>query len=324
VLFAPVFILGVHKSGTSLLRSLLDDTPELAVLPREPHFFERAGLGVSYPLRPSPASDLSETAFLRRVTNALRREMTDGNPYSDAPDFTGYDADVFLADGWRDGPDTLASRYERYAEALWWTITSHPLGGRRVVDKSTEYLEFAPLLATFFADASFIHVVRNPYAVLVSYRSYKMKYAGAYPDLRVIGRALAYGAYWQFRNTATMQSYSVVRYEDLACRPADSMRQVADSIRSPFHEGMLNPTLLGDRWGGNSTTDSSFAGVSDTRLEAWRTEITPAEVRAVNAALPGALLERLGYEQLPTPSRRATLRRHSKEASGDYLRNRLL
>jgi hypothetical protein len=324
VLVAPVFILGVHKSGTSLLRSLLDDTPELAVLPREPHFFERAGLGVSYPLRPSPPSDLSESAFLDRITTALRREMTDGNPYSDAPGFQGYDVDAFLTDGWRDGPDTLASRYERYVEALWWTITSHPLGDLRVVDKSTEYLEFAHLLDALFSDASFIHVVRNPYAALVSYRSYRVKYAGTYPDLQVVGRALAYGAYWQFRNMETIPSYRIVRYEDLASRPDESMRDVADFIRSPFHQGMLNPTLLGNRWEGNSTTDSSFAGVSDTRLETWRTEITPAEVRAVNVALPGALLEKLGYEQLPTPSRRATLRRHSKEASGDYLRNRLL
>jgi hypothetical protein len=324
VLSAPVFVLGIHKSGTSLLRSLLDGTPELAVLPREPHFFERAGLGVSYPLRPSPPSDLGEEAFLDRVTTALRRELTDGNPYSDSPDFSGYDADVFLSAGWRDGPDTLAGRYERYAEALWWTITHRPLGDQRVVDKSTEYLEFAHLLATLFPDASFVQVVRNPYAVLVSYRSYRLKHTGSYPDLRVVGQALAYSAYWQFRNVATIPAYQLVRYEDLVSRPTESMHQTADALGLPFSACMTTPTLLGRHWEGNSTADGRFTGVSTSRLDSWRTAITDAEIRAVNKALPESLFALLGYEHVPTPARRMTIRRHPRERPVDYVRNRFL
>ncbi|MGI8607235.1 MAG: sulfotransferase, partial [Gaiellaceae bacterium] len=47
----PVFILGAHKSGTSLLRSLLDATPGFFVLPKEPHFFAYSGRWIDYPLR---------------------------------------------------------------------------------------------------------------------------------------------------------------------------------------------------------------------------------------------------------------------------------
>jgi hypothetical protein len=314
----------VHKSGTSLLRALLDGTPGLAVFPREPHFFERSGLGVSYPLRPSLPSDLGELAFLDRVTTALRKEKHDRNPYSDAPGFEGYDAERFLCEGWRAGRDTLVDRYERYAEALWWAVTKTPLGSLRPVDKSTEYLEFVPLLSSLFPDASFLHVVRNPYATLVSYRSYRLKNGGAYPNLRVVGQALAYGAYWQFRNLATIPGYRLVRYEELVCQPGETMREASGAIGLSFNACMTRPSLLGRHWDGNSTTGIRFAGVSTSRLEAWRTSITPTEIRAVNEALPESLFARLGYEQLSTPPRRATLRRHPCERSGDYIRNRLL
>lgn len=39
----PVFVLGSRKSGTSLLRSLLDGAEGLFVVPCETHFFQRTG-----------------------------------------------------------------------------------------------------------------------------------------------------------------------------------------------------------------------------------------------------------------------------------------
>ncbi len=161
LLDAPIFILGIHKSGTSLIRSLLDGTAGLAVLPREPHFFERVGLGVYYPLRPSPATEITELAFRERVRKALQVELDDRNPYSDASGFRGYDPDEFCARGWREGPLTLSSLYARYIDGLWWSVMRERLGALRVVDKSTEYLEFAGILATLFPDASFVQVLQK-------------------------------------------------------------------------------------------------------------------------------------------------------------------
>jgi hypothetical protein len=40
-----IFILGAHKSGSSLLRSLLDGHPQLFAIPLETHLFQTAGFG---------------------------------------------------------------------------------------------------------------------------------------------------------------------------------------------------------------------------------------------------------------------------------------
>ena len=44
----PIFIFGPHKSGTSLLRSLLDGHPDLFSIPIESHVFSGMGMGIRY------------------------------------------------------------------------------------------------------------------------------------------------------------------------------------------------------------------------------------------------------------------------------------
>jgi hypothetical protein len=44
----------------------------------------------------------------------------------------------------------------------------------------------------------------------------------------------------------------------------------------------------------------------------------------VNKALPESLFALLGYEHVPTPARRMTIRRHPRERPVDYVRNRFL
>jgi hypothetical protein len=320
----PIFILGIHKSGTSLLRSLLDSSPGLAVLPREAHFFERLGFGVSYPLRPAALGPETEESFLVRVREALSEEAVDTNAFSDSPDFRGYDPDRFLERWKRTGEwdQSLAPLYMRYADALWWSVTGQPLDGLRAVDKSIEYLEFGELLNRMFPGASLILVMRNPYATLVAYRRYRASHAGQYPDIRLIGRALAHGYYWVRRLQRTMPRAVVVRYEDLVQDTERTMRRLAESIGVPYTDSMLSPTELGASWGGHSSTGTKFTGVSTARAEAWRNEVAAAEVYLVNRSLPQQFWAEFGYEMMQI-SRRGALARSRGEGLRDYLRNRV-
>ncbi len=320
----PIFVLGVHKSGTSLLRSLLDGSPGLAVLPREAHFFERLGFGIAYPLRPALLGDDSEQGFLARVQDALHEEAVDPNAFSDSPGFRGYDPERFL-DRWKqvggrwDQP--LAARYRRYADALWWSATGQPLEGLRVVDKSIEYLEFGELLNTMFPGAPLILIMRNPYATLVAYRRYRASHTGQYPDVRLIGRALAHGYYWTARLQRTTPCALLVRYEDVVQETEGTMRRLADSIGVPYTDSLLSPTALGASWAGNSSTGAKFSGVSTARLDAWRSEVAPAEIYLVNRSLPEPFWSDFGYEKLQMSRRRALVRSRG-ESLRDYVRAR--
>jgi hypothetical protein len=310
----PVIILGIHKSGTSLVRSLLDGAPGLAVLPRETHFFERLGFGVAYPLRPAAPAPSTEADFLRRVSSALEEEPSDTNQFSDSAGFPGYDLRRFL-DSWPNGVGSTGDLYRRYIETLWLSASGTDVGSRRIVDKCVTYLEYGELLMNLFPGANLVQVVRNPYATLVAYRRYRVQFDGVYPDLRRIGQALAYSYYWMSRLRRVVSSFTVIRYEELVSEPARVMQAVAGSIDVPYVESMLHPTLLAAPWSGNSTSGAAFAGISQERLEAWRREIAPAEAYSVNRALPETFWDEMGYEPLQVTRRRAL-----RPTRGEHLR----
>jgi protein-tyrosine sulfotransferase len=284
MLTRPVFIVGAHKSGTSLLRSLLDSTPGLFVFPKEPHYFSYTGWPVSYPLRRQGPVD-NPRDHLRR---ALEADNRDTNPYSDLPGFRGWDLERFWTtlDGDLD--------YAGYVRALRAALGSD--GDERLVDKSTDNIEFAPTLANWFPDATFIHVIRNPYANLVSLRKYRMKKTGRYPVMYDLAAGLRFSIDAVPRNTRLVQRYLVIRYEDLAEHTERAMRRVAEHIGVDFDETMLRPTVLGEPWAGNSTSDRKFADVSLDPLREWKFSIKPYERSLARVAL-GPYFTLFSYEQ---------------------------
>ena len=83
-LTAPIFILGSHKSGSSLLRSLLDGHPRLFVFPKEIHFFQYAGYWVDYRLRAAKPAQLSREQLIERLYEIVSGYNRSRDPYADS------------------------------------------------------------------------------------------------------------------------------------------------------------------------------------------------------------------------------------------------
>ena len=73
-----------------------------------------------------------------------------------------------------------------------------------------------------------------------------------------------------------------MKYEDLISNPEKIMRGLAQFIGIEYGENLLQPTLLGTHWPGNSTSGVSFSGISSLNLEKWKKEISNYEVSMVN------------------------------------------
>jgi hypothetical protein len=318
---APIFLLGSHKSGASLLRSLLDGHPELFCIPLETHFFQHSGHWVDYPLRRSWPRAMDRNAARAALVAAVRE-------YQEKPDRTG-DAvlagriDLALlraaleAGSWGKPPE----RFATVADALHHALSGAALPeGLRVVEKSVEHAEFAPHLRRMFPDARFVHVVRSPYASLVATRRAKAR--RGHPYLGRIARSLRSSFLHLDRNTALLDGYLVLRYEDLVRAPAEAMARVAEFLGIEFCDSLLAPTLLGKPWRGNSTGGHAFRGVSTRPVDAWRREIRPHEIWLVNQLL-GPAPQRWGYPRLEV-GRTAALLPARGETPLVWLRNRAL
>jgi hypothetical protein len=315
--------MGCHKSGTSLLRSLLDGHPELAVLPTEAHFFGMGGYWMDYgmPSRRAPRT-ISAPADVKSVCLAhARGQNEERDPHGNNYGFAGYDLDRFSEHFWPQQLRSPGQVMAQYLNALWDACSDEPGGsGRRIVEKSVEQAEFAPILKTWYPDAKFVHIVRNPYATFSGIRRWKQK--KWYPYLRPIVQALNNSYYYLIQNPMHLgESYLTLRYEDLVADPGKAMRRVASFLGITVTDGLTTPTLQGRPWASNSTTTVGVSRVERSPSEAWRRDINPLEIELVNRISP-VTRHAFGYQTLSPP--RTPLWPVPKERPRTYLRNRAL
>ena len=320
----PVFILGSHKSGTSLLRSLLDGVNEFFVIPIETHFFQYSGHWVDYSFRSALPGKPTFDDMVNNITQHIKLSNGTESQTSDST-LTGlWNIDRFIKYINAEGPvnyDQIGFRgfFDSYIEAIHVSLYGKPPSCDRFVEKSVENAEFTVNLKSLYPDAKFIHVIRNPYANLTAIR----KYIGykRYPFLGNALQAMKHSYYYLYKNSLLISDYMIVRYEDLVSKPLEIMESIARFIEIDFSETLLRPTVMGKAWRGNSTTGQRFNGISNVPLAAWKKEIYPLEIFLVNNFF-GHVIRDYQYDKLEPRS--SIYLPAQKERLKTYLKNRLL
>jgi sulfotransferase family protein len=216
----PLFIVGIGRSGTKLLRDLLRGhsliripPTESSMLPRWVEEWDRYG-------------DLSDraafSAFYRRAVRtkySLLMEKHTGGPISEEDWFAtcrGYGpADVF--------------------EALIRHDVGAPVGTALIWgDKSPNYTLHIPLLAELFPEARFIHIVRD---VRDCTLSAKKSWGG---NMLRGAQRWADGTMKARRDGESLPGrYIEVRYEDLLAEPERQLRRCCDLLGIEFEPEMM-------------------------------------------------------------------------------------
>jgi Sulfotransferase family len=282
------FVVGCERSGTTLLRLMLDAHPALAV-PPESYFivdlhrrrgrYERRDGGVDLQ---AVARDLAKHRWFR--TWGL-----------DPASFTGTVPSLAGA---------VRSFYASYAASQ---------GKPRHGDKTPAYVLHLPLLAGLLEEACFVHLIRDGREVALSLAAIEAWGPGSVLDAaihwaervrrgRTAGAALGPGRYRE------------VRYDALVRDPESTLRDLGPFLDLPFDARMLDPASRAQERGAGGAT-GIHARVGERVREGvrdWRTEMSAADLAAVEAAV-GDLLEELGYERaVPDPPPEA--RRRAAEA----------
>jgi hypothetical protein len=281
-------IVGAPRSGTTLLRFMLDAHPQLAIPP--------------------------ETAFLRLAPELVERRVTGeefaqtiiGFPES-APawaDF-GIDEYEFRSALGRLSPFTVADGFRSF-----YRLYAARFGKSRWGDKTPLYCKAIGPIRDILPEARFIHIIRDGRDAALSLR--RMWFS---PGEDVEAQA----QYWRecvssARDAGLGRSdYLEVRYEELVEQPVRTLKEVCRFIALEFDDGMLGyhrraPERLqehGTRLRADGTPlvtrEQRLAQVARTmtppdtsRAGVWRTEMPAAEQHRF-AAVAGDLLEELGY-----------------------------
>lgn len=279
------FVVGVGRSGTTLLRLMLDAHPDLAI-PHETHFVPQA-------IALESSGPTSRKAFFELLTNfstwqdlatpeeAFWEALADLEPFR-------------VADG-------LRAFYRLYARRR---------GKSRYGDKTPPYFLHLTAIRHALPEARVIHILRDGRDVALSLRP--LWFAPG-QDMETLARQWTSQIAEARRQGRESGGYLEVRFESLVAAPEDELRRICRHIDLPYHHDMLDYHRQAhsrlDEVRDYYAPDGTLIISKEDRLRnhrftsepprpertgRWRSEMTREELRAYER-IAGPLLEELGY-----------------------------
>ncbi|HEY3730551.1 MAG TPA: sulfotransferase [Steroidobacteraceae bacterium] len=298
----PVFICGVHRSGTTLMRDLLDGHPALSVLPAEGTFYTNASHRHAAGAHGVLATLACE--WLRRLVNPsnqppfwlLGRSCSRGSPYVEfARAFTAWAPLVQASLGRNTACWPLLAVMLAYTACLRHGV---PATLQRWAEKTPTNERFIDRLLREFPEARILHVVREPLAVFASRKSMELYTYGHFDNVGAALRELArsYRVAVNRSGSGYDSRYLLVRYEQLVNEQPATTQRIAAFLQIEPLPVLWRPTVAGDVTGSNSSFDDG----SDRGRILTDTEHAPAHgptltERQLVAGAVGRWASRLGY-----------------------------
>jgi hypothetical protein len=278
----PVIVLGVGRSGTTLLRVMLDRNSELAI-PYESFFV--TPLAHRHGRRPQLDDFLEDLGRFYQLYE-----------WGISPD----DVRPRLREGMTTG-EAIAAVFEVYAE--------HE-GKQRWGDKTPLYMQHLPLLERLFPDAIWIHLVRDGRDAALSFLELPAGFSGK--TWALPRTAAQFAARWRTEILSARRlgshvggRYLELRYEDLVAEPERELRRICEHASLHWEATMLDHTGV-----------SKVAEIPEHRnialpptpgLRDWRSQMKREDALAFEQ-VAGDILRSSGYEVLEPAARYPTAR----------------
>jgi hypothetical protein len=282
------FIVGVGRSGTTMLRLMLDAHPDLAI-PPETHFV------------PDLIDAIEAGATPERAVETMTAVRQWGDLHTEPADVV---ARWRQLDEFTPGA-ALRSFYEMYAERR-----NKPRYG----EKTPAYVKNMIKIEAAMPEARFIHVIRDGRDVALS----RWKRTLGDKDPAPAGQV---AETWQRRirraqrHGRKVSHYLELRYEDLVTDTEPNLRRIADFLELPWNPVMLTyyehaAERMAEMARDLPAIDGKPTRPGEERMQAhamtqkppdpsamyrWKEKMSPQDVAAFDAAA-GELLSDLGYE----------------------------
>jgi hypothetical protein len=287
----PVFVVGIVRSGTTLMSSMLSAHPSIAIAP-DIHYIYGWAVQCRQLQLSQPAdferfwkafSGNKRFSYLGIDPAALRRSIEAKRRYS----FRG----VYL------------STLETYAASMQ---------KRRWGEKTPNSADHLDTLFSWFPGARVIYMLRDPRATVSSLRKTPW---GAELGVHIHALSWADGVGRALANDADPRVLRV-RSENLVQQPTEELGRVCRFIGEPYSPEMVDgrqsllATTLRDRQGWEKEhLSAALQPVHETSIDKWKNELTPLEIDVVEHYCR-RVMHRAGYLPVGKPlsaGRRARL-----------------
>ena len=267
---APIFIVGCPRSGTSLLRDILDGHLNLT-FPTESHFIPVFFKAYGDPQTQGEARRLAARILRLRWVRSWGLALEPGDFAHDR--------------SFRKVVTRIYSEYARNKKKARWG------------DKTPQYVAEIPVLYALFPKCKIIHVYRDGRDVALSWLRVGLDARNIFTAALSWKKFVSKGR----RDGAALPSsaYLEVRYESLLACPEKVIRDVCAFLEEPFSEAVFrkNPLRHNQRQMRLGRRDFGILDtqIVTTNVQKWKTEMPPP-ARVLFESLAGDLLASMGYE----------------------------
>ena len=277
----PIFIVGVQRSGTTLLAAMLAAHSRISCGP-ETHFFRKLALAdvetlINPRSWPAPATDficaIGSTGFAGNEQTLLVQKY----------DLERADVERYLAQA----PPSVASML-----AALTVPYMRRRGKLRWAEKTPDHLQHLAWIRESFPHAPIVNIVRDPRDVALS--------LGKVPwGVKSFTEGLLY---WERAHAAGVQfladdalSYSL-RFEDLLTAPRDTLSRLCAFLGEEFEPEMLDTSATGREVNSEGAPWKRKASepIDTARMYTWRKELTTPQNQLAEA-LVGNWLDAYNY-----------------------------
>ena len=286
-----LFLTGHRKGGTTLLHKLFDSHPDLCIYPVD--------IGLLYAYFPGFVARHRDdrAALLERIILVVRKNLSH----------------VTAAGGEIDIDELISILKERLLDAdlcskkqvltalleSWRQYAKAGADAVMVVKETTQSIYIEEWLQ-MFDDCKIISIIRDPrdnYAAIKAgvVKHYSLLGEGDLESLAsVINRARMDMLSADLNQGAYADVFRYVRFEDLVTNAESEMRKLADFAGISFGKSLLEPTVLGVAFHGNSHEDKKFDGISASNKDRWRERISEEEAQVIEFWLAD-VMPKFGY-----------------------------
>lgn len=296
----PIFIVGVSRSGTTLMRNILNESDQIGIS-RENHFlghllssegmryrFQQFGdlsvdENVHKLVRFIYSGDIERSSKLRRISAHWRWILRRIDP------------DVFL----RKVLDS--DRSERALFTIMMECFAERKGKRIMGEKTPAHIRYVPTLMDWYPNARVIHMIRDPRAILVSEYNRRQKAAESVPFRQLKKIPYFLKLYLLVQTMVTWneslnlyQNYSkqypgryyALKFEDLVREPEKKINDLCRFIGVEYQEKMLQQSVVSmgfqaGEHGFDARAADRWKSKIDPWMNAWLTRFFRRKLQAV-------------------------------------------
>lgn len=266
----PVFIVGVPRSGTTLLAAMLDAHSKMSCGP--------------------------ETDFFRQLAQIDYRELIDAENWPDKA--VAFMASIEHTSSLSSEKKFLLNKYQLERPSLTHYLAEKPpeirhileavteqymqrMGKQRWLEKTPDHLEYIQSIRTFFPQSPIIRIIRDPRDVALSLTKVPWGAQSVIEALFFLRRLDDASAPF----FVTDENAYTLHYEDLVSDSEGTLRTLCAFLGEAFEMGMLDTSKSGRRINSRNAPwkEKVSKPVDKSRVEVWRHELTAVENRLVEA-----------------------------------------